>query len=101
MGALAGLGVLFAAAGARAQSPGAPGIGDPYFPSMGNGGYEVDHYDLRLSVRPRPNEVKAVATISATATQSLSAFNLDFRGLRVTRCSSTGPPPLGPAKEGR
>ncbi len=69
---------------AFAQSPGAVGAGDPYFPSMGNGGYEVDHYDLRLSVRPRPNEVKAVATISATATQSLSAFNLDFRGLKVT-----------------
>ncbi len=77
---------------AFAQSPGAVGAGDPYFPSMGNGGYEVDHYDLRLSVRPRPNEVKAVATISATATQSLSAFNLDFRGLKVTSVLVDGAP---------
>ena len=27
-------------------SPGAPGIGDPYFPLEGNGGYDVQHYDL-------------------------------------------------------
>lgn len=100
MGALLVSVFLFAAAGARAQSPGAPGIGDPYFPSMGNSGYEVDHYDLRLSVRPRPNAVKAVATISATATQSLSAFSLDFRGLRVTSVLVDGTPAARARKGG-
>jgi hypothetical protein len=30
-------------------SPGAPGVGDPYFPLEGNGGYDVQHYDLRFS----------------------------------------------------
>ena len=83
---------LLGAAGARGQSPGAPGLGDPYFPLMGNGGYEVDHYDLRLNARPKPNRVRAVATISATSTQALSSFNLDFRGLKVTSVSVDGAP---------
>jgi aminopeptidase N len=74
------------------QSAGAPGIGDPYFPLAGNGGYEVDHYDLALNVRPNVDRVKAVATIGAKATQALSSFNLDFRGLRVTFASVNGQP---------
>ena len=32
-----------------APQPGQPGIGDPYYPELGNGGYDVDHYDLTLS----------------------------------------------------
>jgi aminopeptidase N len=84
--------LLTAPVAARAQSPGAPGAGDPYFPLMGNGGYEVDHYDLTLGVRPKPDKLKAVATISATATQALSSFNLDFRGLRVTSVTVNGSP---------
>ena len=27
---------------------GSPGVGDPYYPDYGNGGYQVDHYDLRV-----------------------------------------------------
>ena len=75
---------------ASAQSPGAAGLGDPYFPLMGNGGYEVDHYDLNLAVRPKPDRVRAVATISATATQALSSFNLDYRGPKVTSLTVDG-----------
>ena len=30
-------------------SPGAADVGDPYFPGMGNGGYDVHHYDLGLA----------------------------------------------------
>jgi aminopeptidase N len=57
---------------------------------MGNGGYEVDHYDLNLAVRPKPDRVKAIATIRANATQALSSFNLDFRGLKVTSVTVDG-----------
>ena len=32
--------------GESAGVPGAPGIGDPYYPLDGNGGYDVAHYDL-------------------------------------------------------
>jgi hypothetical protein len=31
---------------------GAPGAGDPYFPFAGNGGYDVQHYDLDLTYTP-------------------------------------------------
>ena len=63
--------------------PGAPGVGDPYFPLDGNGGYDVAHYDLRLAYRPATDVLKGVATIKARATKKLSRFNLDLVGLRV------------------
>jgi hypothetical protein len=36
---------------ARAGDPGAAGIGDPLFPRLGNGGYDVLHYELRAALR--------------------------------------------------
>ena len=66
-----------------AASPGAAGAGDPYFPSDGNGGYQVRHYDLALSYAPGTDRLRGVATIHARATQDLSAFNLDLDGLDV------------------
>jgi len=69
-------------AGAAAH-PGAAGIGDPYFPGDGNGGYDVAHYGLEIAYTPRTRVLKGVATITAKATQDLSSFNLDFRGLKV------------------
>jgi aminopeptidase N len=63
--------------------PGAPGIGDPYFPLDGNGGYDVEHYDLDLSYEPTTDILSGVATISSSATQDLSSFNLDLDGLTV------------------
>lgn len=32
--------------------PGAPGVGDAYFPLAGNGGYDVAHYALELAYDP-------------------------------------------------
>ena len=58
----------------------------------GNGGYEVDHYDLNLAYAPGKSRLRGVATISATATQSLSAFNLDLVGLHVRSVSVDGAP---------
>jgi aminopeptidase N len=64
-------------------SPGAPGIGDPYFPLEGNGGYDVQHYDLRFSYDPATDRLDALNKITATATQNLSRFDLDFQQLTV------------------
>ena len=64
-------------------TPGAPGIGDPYFPLAGNGGYDVGHYLLDIAYDPPANHIDGVATIEATATQNLSSFNLDLVGLNV------------------
>ena len=62
-------------------TPGAAGIGDPYFPLDGNGGYTVDNYALDLSYDPATDELAGTATITAEATQNLSSFNFDFDGL--------------------
>lgn len=61
-------------------SPGAPGLGDPMFPLDGNGGYRVDRYTLDFDWQAPKTPFEATATIKATATQSLSRFNLDFGG---------------------
>src|SRR5690348_16753865 len=63
--------------------PGAPGIGDPYFPTDGNGGYDVKHYDLTIDYRPATDLLHGRAVITARATQALSRFDLDFNGLTV------------------
>src|SRR5262245_14246288 len=64
-------------------SPGSRGVGDPYFPLDGNGGYEVDHYGLDLTYGPDTDVLGGVATIEATSTKNLSRFNFDFDGLSV------------------
>ncbi len=65
-------------------SPGADGIGDAYFPQLGNGGYDAQHYTIDLTADVQDNLVKAVVVIEAVATQDLSAFNLDFAGPTVS-----------------
>jgi hypothetical protein len=71
------------AAGAESFAPGAAGIGDPYFPLEGNGGYDVRHYDLSFSYDPATDQLDALNKITATATQNLSRFDLDFQQLTV------------------
>ncbi|HEY7597346.1 MAG TPA: M1 family metallopeptidase [Actinophytocola sp.] len=72
-------------------SPGAPGAGDPYFPDMGNGGYDVSHYDIRLAFDPTTQAISATTTILARATQNLSRFDLDFQGpLTISGLSVNG-----------
>lgn len=69
-----------AAPSGEAPSPGAAGIGDPLLPLDGNGGYTVRHYTLAFDWRAPRTPFDATATISATATQALSRFDLDFVG---------------------
>ena len=62
---------------------GAPGVGDPYYPLDGNGGYDVEHYGLDLRYDPATDVLQGTATISAHATEHLSGFDLDLQGLEV------------------
>jgi aminopeptidase N len=64
---------------------GSPGLGDPFFPLAGNGGYDVSNYSLKLSYDPATRHLDGTATISATATQNLSRFDLDLRGFDISR----------------
>ena len=70
--------MLVIPASAASHAPGAPGIGDPYYPAYGNGGYDVSHYDLRLTYRPATDELEGTATLLARTTRDLSRLNLDF-----------------------
>ena len=65
----------------RAVATAGPGsAGDSLFPRMGNGGYDVRHYGLRLRWHPRTRRVVASARIRAVATQALSSYSFDFTG---------------------
>jgi aminopeptidase N len=75
---------------ALALAPGSAGVGDPFFPKAGNGGYDAGHYALELRYKPDPNKLRAKATISATATQELSSFDLDYRGPNVRAVTVDG-----------
>jgi aminopeptidase N len=58
---------------------GSDGLGDPFFPKAGNGGYDTTHYSLTLDYDQPANFLEGTAVIEATATQNLRRFNLDFR----------------------
>ena len=81
-----------AAVAAPAPGPGAPGAGDPYFPLAGNGGYDVTHYGLRLSYVPGSVALEGRTTVTATATQDLTQFDLDLRGFTVSKVAVDGTP---------
>jgi aminopeptidase N len=90
--ATAALGLLFAIpASAAGAGPGAPGIGDPYYPTYGNGGYDVSHYDLDLRYTPATDTLTGTTTLTATATQGLTSFDLDF-ALDVSKVTVDGVP---------
>jgi hypothetical protein len=85
---------LAAAGGASARGrhyvAGSAGVGDPYYPLYGNGGYNVGHYLLKLSYSPSSDRLHGKATISARATQNLYQFNLDLQGLHVRSVAVDG-----------
>ncbi len=86
--------LLVVAAPARAVdfTPGSSGLGDPFFPNAGNGGYDVSHYSLRLGYEPASDELTGTAVVTATATQDLSSFDLDLRGFSISRLLVNGTP---------
>ncbi|EWT07982.1 metallopeptidase [Intrasporangium chromatireducens Q5-1] len=89
-------------AGPTTAAPGSPGeprysagaasVGDLYFPDQGNGGFDVQHYDIKFTYDPATKRLNATTTISAVATQDLDQFNLDFRGPAITKLAVNGKP---------
>ena len=69
---------------AKPFAEGAAGVGDPFFPFAGNGGYDVGHYDLALKYDYSTQVLDGTATLQARALQKLRRFNLDLRGFDVT-----------------
>jgi aminopeptidase N len=73
------------------------GLGDSNLPGNGNTGYEVTAYDLAFAfdIPESPSEppfLEASATLSATATEPLSAFSLDMHGMEVGSVAIDGIP---------
>jgi len=65
-------------------------LGDTVFPLEGNGGIDVQHYDLTLNWDDATGRIDAQAILRITATQTLSRFNLDFHRLKIDRISIDG-----------
>ena len=57
---------------AQDAQPGSDGIGDPYFPTLGNGGYDALHYTLDLRVDMETN------TLAGTVTMALVSISRAF-----------------------
>jgi aminopeptidase N len=77
------------ASGGDSQA-GSDGIGDPYYPTMGNGGYDVLNYDLAIDVDMDVETISATAKIQAVARQALRQFNLDFVGFEIASLKVNG-----------
>jgi aminopeptidase N len=78
---------------AGAQTAGSPGVGDPIFPWMGNGGYDAQDYDINLRFSDDKRSVTSgVTNMEALATQDLSQFDLDFGSMTVSSVSVNGAP---------
>jgi aminopeptidase N len=72
-------------------TPGAPGLGDSLYPNFGNGGYDVKRYNINLNVSDvSTSALTGLVNIRATATQSLSSFNLDFIGFEIASITVNG-----------
>lgn len=91
---LGGTGLVSADTDTQAARPGAAGLGDYLFPNLGNGGYDAQHYTLRLSYpTSAPDQpVQGVIRMDAVATQTLSQFNLDYGGDSVASVRVDGKP---------
>ncbi|MEV4705850.1 M1 family aminopeptidase [Actinoplanes sp. NPDC049316] len=87
------------AAVAPSFAPGAEGAGDPYFPTYGNGGYDVAGYDLKLRYDPAKGRLQGTATITAGATQDLSDFHLDLAHLTTGKVTVDGRPATAKAEK--
>ncbi len=69
-------------------------IGDPLFDGLGNGGYDVLHYDLSIDTTSNTEEgaIDGVAVLTLVAEDDLPRFNLDIEGLIVDDVTVNGEP---------
>ncbi len=60
-----------------------PGLGDSYYPELGNPGYSSEHYALDLTIDPLHGSLSGIASITAHATADLDRMTFDLVGLEV------------------
>lgn len=72
---------------------GAPGLGDSLYPGFGNGGYDVQEYDIALDVQDvASGQLRGHTRITAIASEALRRFNLDLIGFEITSLTVNGAP---------
>ncbi len=92
-GAASSTGPVLPTGVAAGGAAGSAGIGDPYYPASGNGGYQVDSYDIDLAYDPASNQLSATTTITASVTERtpLGRFHLDLQPtMRVSAVTVNG-----------
>jgi aminopeptidase N len=65
---------------------------DPFFPTFGNNGINIIHYDLDLVVTPGPGTLDGSAVLLIREEKRLERLSLDLAGLEVSRVAVNGAP---------
>ncbi len=63
---------------------GAVDVGDPLTPGAGNGGFDVQHYEVSIDATDPEGSIEVRTEVTAVATEDLEAFHLDLAGMEVT-----------------
>ncbi len=63
---------------------GAPSVGDRFVPGAGNGGIDVERYDVTVEVDATDGSIRGEARLMLRTTEELGGFHLDLEGLTVT-----------------
>lgn len=76
---------------AEAQGVGGRSAGDPYAQELGNTGYDVQHYTLKLALDPVAKNIQAEADIEILSRlENLRQFSLDFAGFQISSLLVSG-----------
>ncbi|MFZ2503256.1 MAG: hypothetical protein WAW88_11345, partial [Nocardioides sp.] len=88
---LVALGLVAAVPTSAVAKPvrGSDGIGDPYFPLDGNGGYDVLRYGIKVRYAPAKSVIEGNTLVKLRATRALKSLNLDLL-LKVTEVRVNG-----------
>ncbi len=54
---------------------------DPLLPTLGNGGYDVESYDIAIETNPVNHQTTLRVVIDSVASQRLGRFSLDYSGI--------------------
>ena len=77
------------------------GAGDPYYPRLGNRGYDTSHYTPDLSIDPVHGGLTGTATIQARATTTLRRVTFDLAGPQADRVTIDGRPAASRQRTGK
>jgi len=70
--------------------PGRAGVGDTYYPELGNGGYDVAHYTVGIAWNPEDGTIEGRTSIDATATAPPVIVDVQTNTPRLASRTSRG-----------